>query len=334
MGNPHIRIDKLIEELSKANLMPEFLVTGVAGFIGSNLAQALIERGYTVRGLDNFSTGRRVNIEDVENSESFELVEGDLRNQATVENAVEGVKYVLHQGAVPSVPRSIKDPRLITEVNCLGTTNLLIAARNADVEKFVSASSSSVYGPGKELPKHEEMAVNPVSPYALSKFWTERLTLQFSEFYDFDTLALRYFNVFGPRQDPTSEYAAVIPKFISDMLANKQPTIYGDGEQTRDFTFIENVTQANLLASQSETSGIVINIACNERVSINSLADKINNYLGTNIIPIYDDPREGDVRHSLADIERARDILGYEPKVGFDEGLKRTIKYLQKNEGS
>lgn len=309
--------------------MARYLVTGAAGFIGSNLSRELLDRGHTVRGLDNFETGRRENLNGILDDEDFEFINGDVRDEADVNRSVANIDYILHQAAVPSVPRSIENPKLSIETNCLGTLNLLDAARCADVKKVVVASSSSVYGPSEELPKHEGMPVNPVSPYALSKYFTERLTTQFSDYYEIDTVALRYFNVFGPHQDPKGEYAAVIPKFISMMLDGEQPVIYGDGEQSRDFTYVKNVIEANLKACKSDCTGVAVNVACNNRVTINELVNEINKVLGTDIDPVYEDPRPGDVRHSMADIQKAVDLLDYTPSVSFREGLKQTIKYYQ-----
>ena len=309
--------------------MDKALVTGAAGFIGSNLSRALLDRGYVVRGLDNLSTGREENLDGLLGREAFEFVEADLRQANEVGPAVEGVDVVFHQAAVPSVPRSIDDPRLTTEANCLGTVNLLVAARDAGVETAVVASSSSVYGSGTALPKHEEMPVSPESPYALSKYYTEELAVEFSEFYDLDTVALRYFNVFGPRQDPEGDYAAVIPKFVGLMLDGDRPVIYGDGEQSRDFTYIENVVEANVLAAEGEASGEVFNAACGDRITVNGLVEHLNEILGTELEPIYDDPRPGDVRHSQADVAKIREALGFEPVVGFREGLERTVEHLR-----
>jgi len=314
--------------------MSDYLVTGVAGFIGSNLAAELLSRGYTVRGLDNFSTGRRSNVEGLTRRERFELVEGELLDEATVRDVVADVDYVLHQGAVPSVPRSIDDPVTTTTVNCVGTTKLLVAARDAGVDRVVVASSSSVYGENDEIPKHEGLNLEPVSIYALTKLWTERIAIQFSEYYGLDTVALRYFNVFGPRQDPQSQYAAVIPKFILRMLQGRRPVIYGDGEQSRDFTYVENVVEANIAAAESETSGEAINVGCGDQIPINTLVEELNSVLGTRIKPEYDDPRPGDVRHSKADIGKAKKLLGYEPLVGFRDGLERTVAYFQSNPSS
>lgn len=310
--------------------MGSYLVTGAAGFIGSNLVESLLADGYVVRGLDNFETGSRENVDRFEESEGFTFVEGDLQDERTVQKAVVDCDYVLHQGAVPSVPRSLENPKLTTTANCVGTTNLLEACTASGVETVVVASSSSVYGDSDELPKHEAMPVDPLSPYALSKFFTERLAIQYSQYHDLDTVALRYFNVFGPCQRPDDEYAAVIPKFINAMLAGNPPTIFGDGEQSRDFTFIDNVVEANRLACESECSGEVLNVACGGRITVNELVETLNEIFDTKIDPIYEPPRPGDVRHSEASIEKARKEIGYEPMVDFREGLERTVEYFQR----
>ena len=305
--------------------MSTALVTGVAGFIGSNLAEELLDRGYTVRGLDNFETGRQSNLAVLDSRDGFSFSSGDVRDQERLAELFEGVDYVFHQAAVPSVPRSVEDPVTTTDANCTGTAVVLDAARNAGVDTVVVASSSSVYGSSEELPKVESMETSPESPYALSKLYTEQLAVQASEFYDVDTVALRYFNVFGPRQDPQGEYAAVIPKFIDLMLEGERPVIYGDGEQSRDFTYIDNVVDANIRAAEGDATGVAVNVACGGRVTINELVEKLNDLLGTDIEPRYDDPRPGDVKHSMADISNARELLGYEPAIGFEEGLERTI---------
>jgi nucleoside-diphosphate-sugar epimerase len=309
--------------------MPTALVTGVAGFIGSNLADALLDRGYDVRGIDNFATGRKQNLTELLDTPDFTFHEADIRDADTVRTVTDGVDYVFHQAAVPSVPRSVEDPVTSTDANCTGTATVLDAARKADVDTVVVASSSSVYGSTERLPKVESMESQPESPYALSKYYTEKLALQFSDLYDIDTAALRYFNIFGPRQDPNGEYAAVIPKFISLMLDGEQPVIYADGEQSRDFTFIDNAVQANILAAESDVTGEAFNVGCGGRVTINDLVATLNDLLDTDIDPIHDDPRPGDVRHSHAEISKAEDLLGYEPVVRFSDGLKRTIPYYR-----
>lgn len=309
--------------------MPTALVTGVAGFIGSNLADTLLDRGYDVYGIDNFETGRKRNLEPLDADHNFIFCEADIRDSEAVVDITESVDYVFHQAAVPSVPRSVEDPVTSTDANCTGTATVLNAARHAGVDTVVVASSSSVYGSTDQLPKVETMQTRPESPYALSKFYTEKLALQFSELYDIDTVALRYFNIFGPRQDPSGEYAAVIPKFINLMLDGDRPVIYGDGEQSRDFTFVEDAVQANILAAESDVTGEAFNVACGGRVTINELVELLNDLLKTDIDPVYDDPRPGDVRHSHADISKAEELLGYEPKVEFPEGLEQTIQYYQ-----
>lgn len=306
------------------------LVTGVAGFIGSNLATALLDRGYEVRGVDNFATGREANLDTLDGKAAFSFIEADIRDAEAMADAVSGVDYIFHQAAVPSVPRSVEDPVTTTDANCTGTATLLDAARHANVDTVVVASSSSVYGSSEELPKVESMPESPESPYALSKYFTEKLALQYNELYEINTVALRYFNVFGPRQDPEGEYAAVIPKFINLMLAGKRPTIHGDGEQSRDFTYVENAVRANVLAAEGETSGIAVNVACGGRVTINELVDRVNKILGVDIKPIHDDPRPGDVRHSMADLARGKAELGYEPEVEFHEGLTRTVEWFDR----
>ena len=309
--------------------MPTALVTGAAGFIGSSLADALLDRGYTVRGMDNFETGREVALEPLEGREEFTFTDADIRDADTMVDLTDGVDYVFHQAAVPSVPRSVDDPVTTTDANCTGTATVLDAARKNDVDSVVVASSSSVYGSSEQLPKVETMESNPESPYALSKYFTEKLALQCSDLYDIDTAALRYFNIFGPRQDPNGEYAAVIPKFIDLMLDGDPPVIYGDGEQSRDFTYIDNAIQANILAAESDVTGEAFNVGTGGRVTVNELVETLNDQLGIDIDPIYDDPRPGDVRHSHADISKAQELFGYEPEFGFEEGIERTIRYYQ-----
>ncbi len=308
----------------------KYLVTGGAGFIGSNLVAELLNRGHQVRVLDNFATGRRENI--LPFLDRIELIEGDLRSYHIVREAVDGVDFILHQGALPSVPRSIKDPITSNEVNVTGTLNILDAALDAGVKRVVFASSSSIYGDSPTLPKQEDMIPNPLSPYAVSKLAGEKYCQVFARIYNLHTVALRYFNVFGPRQDPNSQYSAVIPKFIKAILKDESPTIFGDGTQSRDFTYVSNVVEANILATEADfPPGMVFNCACHERTNLNELVEKINAILGKNIKPRYADPRPGDVKHSYADIERIQKYLGYEPRVLFDEGLEKTIRWYQES---
>lgn len=308
------------------------LVTGGAGFIGSNLVRRLIESGYAVRVLDNFATGRRENLTDV--ATAIDLQEGDLRDPAAIAKAMRGVRYVFHLGALPSVARSIVEPLPSHEVNATGTLNLLLQAREEKVERFVFASSSSVYGDTPVLPKHEGLCPAPLSPYALSKLTSEYYCQLFHSLYGLPTFALRYFNVFGPRQDPTSQYSAVIPIFINKIQHNQSPTIYGDGEQSRDFTFIENVVAANLCCCTAplNAAGKAYNVACGERITINQLVAQIAAILGKDVAPIYAVPRPGDIRDSLADSRLAMKDLGWQPSVTFADGLKRTIAWYQEVE--
>jgi nucleoside-diphosphate-sugar epimerase len=310
-----------------------YLVTGGAGFIGSNLAEALLSAGHRVRVLDNFLTGKRENLAGLAETfgVSFELVEGDLRDLAAVRKAVEGVEFVLHQGALPSVPRSVADPVLTNEINVGGTVNLLVAARDAAVRRVVFAASSSAYGDTPELPKRESMTPNPKSPYAAQKLAGEHFMRIFFEVYGLETVSLRYFNVFGPRQDPASMYAAVIPRFISSVRSGMSPTVYGDGLQTRDFTYIDNVVQANLLACKAPRAacGKTINIACGERVSLLGILEILFGLAARRVTPKFEPARPGDVRDSLADISNAKDLLGYSPKVAFAAGLARTFDFFK-----
>jgi len=305
-----------------------YLVTGGAGFIGSNTAEQLVKRGEEVRILDNFSTGKKENI--VKFKDSIELIEGDLRDLEIVKRAMVGVDFVLHQGALPSVQRSIEDPLTTNKVNILGTLNVLLAAREAKVKRVVHASSSSVYGDTPTLPKKEVMKTSPRSPYAVSELIGEEYCRIYYTIYGLETVSLRYFNVFGPRQDPSSQYAAVIPKFITLMLRGESPPIYGDGEQSRDFTFVDNVVKANLKACEAkEAPGGVFNIACGKSVTINELLQRLNGILETRIKPTYQSPRKGDVRHSLADISQARKTLHYSPEIGFAAGLEKTVQWFR-----
>lgn len=309
--------------------MPTALVTGVAGFIGSHLAETLLDRGYTVRGVDTFVTGSESNLRVFSEHDAFSFHEVDVRDGKSITDLVDSVDCVFHQAAVPSVPRSVEDPVTSTDVNCTGTATVLDASRRASVDTAVVASSSSVYGSGEELPKVESMELCPESPYALSKSYTENLALQFSDLYDLNTVALRYFNIFGPRQDPTGDYAAVIPKFVTRLLEEKQPVIYGDGEQSRDFTYVDNAVRANVLAADTDVTGEAFNVGTGGRLTINELVESLNELLGTDITPVYEDPRPGDVRHSRADISKAKEMLGYEPDVTFEEGLRRTIEFFR-----
>jgi nucleoside-diphosphate-sugar epimerase len=312
--------------------MKSYLVTGAAGFIGSDIVEELVRRGERVRALDNLSTGKRSNIEPFLGNIDF--VEGDITDSSVVAEAMQGVDYVLHQAALPSVPRSVADPLVSHEINATGTLKMLLAARDAGVKRLVFASSSSVYGDSPTMPKHEGMPTQPRSPYAVNKLAGEEYTRIFASLYGLPTVALRYFNVFGPRQDPHSAYAAVIPAFIAAMLENRQPTIYGDGTQTRDFTYVSNVVHANLLACESSSAdGMALNVACGESFSLLDLVKHINRLLGTNIEPLFEPERKGDVKHSLAAIDQARERLGYAPQVSFEEGLARTVSYMRDQAG-
>jgi nucleoside-diphosphate-sugar epimerase len=300
-----------------------YLVTGGGGFIGSSLTRTIVERGGEVRVLDSFLTGREENLADVPD---VEVVRGDIRDLDGLRIAMHGVERVLHQAAVPSVARSLVDPLLSNEANVQGTLNVLIAARDAGVRRVVFASSSSVYGDTPTLPKVETMLPGPLSPYAVTKLTGEHYLRVFHHLYGLETVALRYFNVFGPRQDPSSDYAAVIPLFVSLMTRGLPPKIFGDGTQSRDFTYIDNVVQANLRACEApNVGGEVFNVACGQRYSLLDLVTALNKILGTHLEPTFGPRRQGDVLHSLADIEKARTLLGYEPSIGFEEGLERTV---------
>jgi UDP-glucose 4-epimerase len=315
--------------------MSTYLVTGGGGFIGSNIVEELLRRGERVRILDNFSTGRRENIEVVRQltqpGERLEVIEGDLRSYHIVRSAMQGVDYILHQGALPSVPRSVNDPLTSNEVNVVGTLNVLQAARETAVKRLVYASSSSVYGNSQELPKVESMAVNPLSPYAISKLAGEQYCQTFWRLYGFETVCLRYFNVFGPRQDPTSHYSAVIPKFIRAALRGEPLIIHGDGRQSRDFTYVSNVVSANLLACTGpEAPGQVMNVSCGERYSLLDLVEQLRKLLDLkDLVANHVEARLGDVKHSQADIQKARKLLNYEPKMTFLEGLRHTVEHYR-----
>jgi nucleoside-diphosphate-sugar epimerase len=307
------------------------VVTGGAGFIGSQLARTLLERGGTVRILDNLSTSDRSRVERLEAQYGprLEFREHDICDLEATRDALAGVRHVFHQAAVPSVPRSVADPIGSNAANVDGTLNVLVAARDAGARKLVYASSSSVYGDSAELPKHEGLPTRPLSPYAVTKCVGELYAEVFSRLYELPTVGLRYFNVFGPSQDPNSQYAAVIPRFLTRMLAGESPSIYGDGEQSRDFTYIDNVVSANLLAAESAASGISVNVACGDRFTLNELLAALNEILGTQIEASCEPPRSGDVKHSQADISRAREQIGFEPKVGFHEGLRATTEWFK-----
>ncbi len=306
----------------------EYLVTGGAGFIGCHVVRKLLENGTSVRVLDNFSTGRRENLKEV--LPDLDLLEGDLRNVDDLAAAVKGVRYIIHIGALPSVVRSVENPVATHDVNVSGTLNLLVQARDAGVERVVLSSSSSVYGDTAVLPKQEDMKPQPLSPYAISKLCGEHYLRVFYELYGLKTFSLRYFNVFGPRQDPASQYAAVIPLFIGAYKRGEPPVIYGDGEQTRDFTYIDNVVDGNLrcCTAPDEAAGRVYNIACGDRTSVNELARVVGRLMGSDLEPKHEAPRPGDVRDSQADNTYARELLGWKTLVGFEEGLKKTVEWF------
>ena len=308
-----------------------YLVTGGAGFIGSNIVKELLNQSQSVRVLGNFATGKRENILPLLKNPNLTLIEGDLRSFHIVRAAVKGVDYILHQGALPSVPRSINDPITTNDVNVLGTLNILEAAKEFGVKRVVCASSSSIYGNSETLPKVETMPVNPMSPYALTKYAQERYCQVFYSLYGLETVSLRYFNVCGPNQNPTAQYSAVIPKFIKLIQHDWEPVIYGDGYQSRDFTFVENNVWANIQACTAEkAAGEVINIACGERYTLLDLVQMINSILGKDIQPRFEPERPGDVKHSLAGIQKAEDLLGYDVRVDFKTGLEQTIEYFSR----
>ena len=305
------------------------LVTGGAGFIGSHLTEALLRRGHRVRVLDNFSTGNRENLAFEKKYTSIEVVNGDISSRAACRKAMKGIDYVFHQAALPSVQRSVEDPELTNLVNAVGTLNILIAAKDTGVRRVIYAASSSAYGDTPTLPKRENMPPNPLSPYALQKYMGEEYCRLFTQLYGLETISLRYFNIFGPKQDPASVYSAVIPKFIEAFVQGRRPTIYGDGKQSRDFTYIDNVVHANLLAlSAKHLHGEVVNVACGSRITLNQLVKMLQQVFGSKLSPIYEKPREGDVKHSLADISRARQILSYKPLVDIETGLRKTVEYF------
>jgi nucleoside-diphosphate-sugar epimerase len=309
--------------------MSLYLVTGVAGFIGSSIAKALIEGGHSVRGIDNFSTGKRQNLIGLE---KMEFIEGDIVNPDDCSRACAGVHYIFHEAALPSVPRSVKNPVESNLNNVTGTLNVLLAARDARVKRIVYAGSSSAYGDTPTLPKREDMVPNPMSPYAVAKLAGEHYLSSFSRCYDIETVTIRYFNVFGPQQDAASMYSGVLAKFITTMLGGERPTIFGDGEQSRDFTFIANVVNANLLACaapKSKVSGRTFNVATGTRITLNETFRVLQELTGFKGEPIYGPERAGDIKHSLADISQAEEQFGYKPIVDFQEGLRRTVAWYR-----
>jgi nucleoside-diphosphate-sugar epimerase len=307
--------------------MAQYLVTGGAGFIGSHLSEELVRRGHAVRVADSLITGKRSNLDHVP---GVEFLEGDLAEEAFARRAVEGVQYVLHQAAIPSVPRSVKDPITSNRANVDATLNVLVAARDAGVKRLVFAGSSSAYGNTPTLPKREDMPSNPLSPYALQKVVGEQYLQMFTRLYNLETVSIRYFNVFGPRQDPTSPYSGVISVFATALIENRPPKIYGDGEQTRDFTYVANVVDGVLKACEAPgASGEVINVATGGRISLNQLFETMKTLVSATVQPAYAEPRAGDVKDSQADIAKARRILGYQPSVSFEEGLRRTVEWYR-----
>ena len=310
--------------------MARYLVTGGAGFIGSNIVEELVGRGEDVVVLDDLSTGKMENIEPF--MDRIDFIKGDIRDGDMVEKAMNGVDFVLHQAALASVPRSIENPVLVNDVNIGGTIMVLEKAREAGVKRVVYAASSSAYGDTEVLPKTESMLPMPLSPYAVSKLTGEYYCSVYYNVYGLSTIALRYFNVFGPRQDPKSQYAAVIPIFITSLLTDRSPTIFGDGEQSRDFTFVSNVVKANLLAAESENAmGQTINVACGDRYTLNELYAILKKLTGKDVDPIFADPRPGDVKHSQADINLAEKLIDYHPEVSFEEGLEKTVEWYEES---
>jgi nucleoside-diphosphate-sugar epimerase len=310
--------------------MEKFLVTGGAGFIGSNICRKLVSQGCFVRVVDNLLTGKKSNLASI--LDKIDFLKADMGDEDVARAAMKDIEVVLHQGALPSVPRSVDDPAA-THRHCVDATfTLLLAARDASVKRFVYASSSSAYGDTPTLPKVETMLPSPLSPYAAAKLVGEYYCSVFSGVFGLQTISLRYFNVFGPHQDPTSQYAAAIPAFVTAILKDKPPTIYGDGEQSRDFTYVDNVVEANLLAARAKkTAGEVINIACGQAVTVNEIIGMINEFTGRKVKPIYTAPRPGDVKHSLADISLAKKLIGFTPKVSFRQGLEKAIGWYRKN---
>lgn len=311
--------------------MSLYLITGIGGFIGSSIARALLARGEKVRGIDNFSTGRRENISEI--LDRIEFREADILDLDAMRSACAGVDFVFHEAAIPSVPKSVQDPLGSNGANIDGTVNVLVAARDAKVKRVVYAASSSAYGDTPTLPKHEEMKPDPISPYAVAKLASEHYMTSFYRCYGLETASLRYFNIFGPRQDPSSPYSGVLAKFITLMLRGEQPTIFGDGEQSRDFTYIDNAVAANLLACEAASAkvvGRVFNVATGHRVTLNEMLEVLRKLTGYSGEAKYSPERAGDIKHSLADISRAESALGYKPAVDFEEGLRRTVEWYRK----
>jgi len=310
--------------------MEKYLVTGGAGFIGSNICRELVSQGCFVRVLDNLLTGKKSNLAGI--IDRVEFVEADMGDPAVARAAMKGIDVVLHQGALPSVPRSVDDPAA-THRHCVDATfTLLLAARDMGIKRFVYAASSSAYGDTPRLPKIETMLPMPLSPYAVGKLVGEHYCSVFYKVFGLETISLRYFNVFGPHQDPASQYAAAIPAFVMAILKDKPPTIYGDGEQSRDFTYVDNVVHANLLAARAKhTAGEAINIACGQAVTLNEIVAMINTSVGKNVKPVYTDRRAGDVMHSLADIKLARKLIGFKPRVSFEQGLQKAVAWYREN---
>lgn len=308
-----------------------YLVTGGAGFIGSNIAEKLVANGEKVRVIDNFLTGKQENMNTF--IDKIQFIKGDIRDLETVTRAMDDVDYVIHQAALPSVPKSVELPIESNEHNTNGTLNILYAAKEAGVKRVVYAASSSAYGNQPQSPKVETMLPMPMSPYAVNKLAGEHYCASFTTVYGLETVALRYFNVFGPRQDPTSFYSAVIPKFISSLMKNEAPIIYGDGEQSRDFTYIDNVVNGNLLACKAEgVGGHMFNLACGESFTLNQLFKDLQDIMETSIEPVYEEARVGDVKHSLADIEKAKKQLGFDVQISFKEGLQKTVEWFSKHQ--
>lgn len=308
----------------------KFLVTGGAGFIGSNICRRLVAEGCYVRVIDNLLTGKKNNLADI--LDKIDFIEADMGDDAAARSAMKGIDVVLHQGAVPSVPRSVDDPAT-THQHCVNATfTLLLAARDSKIKRFVYAASSSAYGDSPVMPKVETMNTCPKSPYAAAKLFGEYYCSVFAQVYGLETLSLRYFNVFGPYQDPTSQYAAAIPAFVTAILRGQPPTIYGDGEQSRDFTYIDNVVHANLLAARApKTNGEVVNVACGDKITVNAIIKMINAMTSRAVEPVYVPERPGDVKHSLADISKARSLIGFKPVVSFEQGLEKAIQWYRDN---